>query len=124
MTPLMPRVLHVFQVPGLHLPADIPAVRKLPLVPKAHQHREGKRSHTGLSGNLPEDWGLREPESRRMRAGRLLETAYSSIFLLGSFAVACFIFFFQKLNSLQCFMLYPLRGTSLSNYSSRIPKLN
>lgn len=83
------------------------------------------RDHTrGSSGNLPEDWGLREPESRRMRAGRLLETAYSSIFLLGSFAVACFIFFFQKLNSLQCFMLYPLRGTSLSNYSSRIPKLN
>lgn len=42
-----PRVLCVFQVPGLHLPADIPAVRKLPLVPKAHQYREGKRLYTG-----------------------------------------------------------------------------
>lgn len=54
----------------------------------------------GLSGNLPEDWGLWEPEGRRMRAGRLLETAYSSIFLLGAFAMVCFIFLFQKLKSL------------------------
>lgn len=55
MAPLM-LLLYVFQVSGFHFYADVSALRKLPLIPKAYQHSEGKRSsHTWLGWHLQEE---------------------------------------------------------------------